>query len=616
MATNQDFILKSGLQINGPTLSTGTITAPTFIGALIGNASTATALATPRTIAYTGDAIGSGTFDGSSNVSFALTLAASGVVAGTYTKLTVDSKGRVTTGALLSSADITSGLGFTPYNATNPSAYISANQNITVSGDATGSGSTAIALTLANTGVVPGTYTKLTVDAKGRATLGASLVASDVTTALGFTPINSATLGANNGVATLDGSGKLSLAQIPASLLGAVVYQGTWNASTNTPAFASGVGTKGYYYKVSVAGSTAIDGISQWNIGDTIIFDGSTWDKIDGIASEVTSVFGRVGAISLLSSDVTGALGFTPYNATNPAGYISANQSITYSGDVTGTGTTSVALTLANTGVVTGTYNTVTVDSKGRVTTGSNAAYLLANQNISISGDAAGSGTTAISLTLANTGVVAGTYNNVTVDSKGRATAGSNVAYLTTNQAITFTGDASGSGSTSVALTLAASGVTAGTYSKVTVDVKGRVVSGSAISSADVTGALGFTPLNSINPVVTGPLLIGSMAIISTNTTFTSGAIQTVDSFATAAYRAAKYVATVIDSVNSKYHVVEFLLLHDGTNVYKTEYAQVTSVASLGTFDATITTGTLNVTFLPAASSTYTVRIAKTEMAV
>ncbi len=106
------------------------------------------------------------------------------------------------------------------------------------------------------------------------------------------------TAGASNGVATLDGGGKLTAAQIPASLVGAVVYQGTWDVSTNTPTLESGVGTKGHYYKVSVAGTLAIDGISQWNVGDTIIFNGATWDKIDGIANEIVSVAGLYGEIS------------------------------------------------------------------------------------------------------------------------------------------------------------------------------------------------------------------------------------------------------------------------------------------------------------------------------
>jgi hypothetical protein len=116
--------------------------------------------------------------------------------------------------------------------------------------------------------------------------------------------VASALLAAANGVATLDGAGKLVSAQIPASLLGALNYQGTWNAATNTPALVSGTGTKGFFYKVAVAGSTAVDGISQWNVGDSIVFDGTAWDKIDGVANEVLSVAGRTGVIVLTGADL------------------------------------------------------------------------------------------------------------------------------------------------------------------------------------------------------------------------------------------------------------------------------------------------------------------------
>ena len=57
--------------------------------------------------------------------------------------------------------------------------------------------------------------------------------------------------------------------------------------------------------------------------------------------------------------------------------------------------------------------------------------------------------------------------------------------YLTGNQTITFSGDASGSGTTSVTLTLASVG-TAGTYTKVTTDAKGRVTSGTTLSATDI----------------------------------------------------------------------------------------------------------------------------------
>jgi hypothetical protein len=67
-------------------------------------------------------------------------------------------------------------LGYTPYSSANPSGYISGNQTITVSGDASGSGDTSINLTLAGSGVSPGTYTlsTVTVDSKGRITSASS----------------------------------------------------------------------------------------------------------------------------------------------------------------------------------------------------------------------------------------------------------------------------------------------------------------------------------------------------------------------------------------------------------------------------------------------------------
>jgi phage-related tail fiber protein len=59
--------------------------------------------------------------------------------------------------------------------------YLTDNNTITVSGDASGSGTTAIALTLASVGT-SGTYTKVTTDAKGRVTSGTTLSANDIPT--------------------------------------------------------------------------------------------------------------------------------------------------------------------------------------------------------------------------------------------------------------------------------------------------------------------------------------------------------------------------------------------------------------------------------------------------
>ena len=65
---------------------------------------------------------------------------------------------------------------------------------------------------------------------------------------------------------------------------GVLSYQGTWNASTNSPALASGVGTPGYYYIVDTAGSTNLDGITDWAVGDWAVFSDlatDAWQKID-----------------------------------------------------------------------------------------------------------------------------------------------------------------------------------------------------------------------------------------------------------------------------------------------------------------------------------------------
>lgn len=71
-----------------------------------GAVESANKLTVGRNINLTGDATGSTTFDGSTNVDIAVALANSGVSAGTYTKVTVDAKGRVTTGTSLEKSDL------------------------------------------------------------------------------------------------------------------------------------------------------------------------------------------------------------------------------------------------------------------------------------------------------------------------------------------------------------------------------------------------------------------------------------------------------------------------------------------------------------------------------
>lgn len=123
---------------SGYITSSGSITGSS--GSCTGNAATATRWATGRTIALTGDVTGtSGSFDGSGNLSFAATLANSGVTAGTYLKVTVDAKGRVTGASAMTPGDVTGALGFTPANKAGDSftGSISVSGSITATGDIT-----------------------------------------------------------------------------------------------------------------------------------------------------------------------------------------------------------------------------------------------------------------------------------------------------------------------------------------------------------------------------------------------------------------------------------------------------------------------------------------------
>jgi hypothetical protein len=88
-----------------------------------------------------------------------------------------------------------------------------------------------------------------------------------------------------------------------ASFTGGLSYQGGWNALTNTPTLTSSVGTNGYYYIVTTAGTTNLNGITDWQIGDWAIFNGSVWQKIDQ-TNLVASVNGQVGVVVLTAADV------------------------------------------------------------------------------------------------------------------------------------------------------------------------------------------------------------------------------------------------------------------------------------------------------------------------
>jgi hypothetical protein len=140
--------------------------------------------------------------------------------------------------------------------------------------------------------------------------------------------------------------GPITLAELAAAM-GSTSYQGTWNAATNTPALASGVGTNGYYYVVSVAGTTNLNGIADWSVGDWAIYNGtvSAWQKVEGGATTMT-----VGTTVVTGGTNTKVL----YNNSGTLG----EYTVSGSGNVAMT--TSPVLTTPSLGVATATTMAIT----------------------------------------------------------------------------------------------------------------------------------------------------------------------------------------------------------------------------------------------------------------
>ena len=101
---------------------------------------------------------------------------------------------------------------------------------------------------------------------------------------------------------------------VPASSLGLVNYQGTWNASTNTPTLVSSVGVAGSYYVVSVAGNTNLNGITSWFVGDWAIFNGTIWQKVNGTMLG-TMAYQNANAVAITGGTING----TTIGDTTPA---------------------------------------------------------------------------------------------------------------------------------------------------------------------------------------------------------------------------------------------------------------------------------------------------------
>jgi len=198
---------------------------------------------------------------------------------------------------------------------------------------------------------------------------------------------------------------------------GQLNYQGTWNANTNSPTLVSGTGTKNNYYVVSVAGTTTLDGISSWSVGDWAIFNGTVWEKVLGGTTE----------------------SFANVSITTATGYLYANN----------TANVTASLTIPNSGLA----NSNVIIGNVTIALGSSTANLanltLANVIIQ-SGTIPSANLSSNSVVIGNTTVALGStvtsLGNVTLTN---TTISSGTANLTTAN-VTFSGASSSIGSLSV----------------------------------------------------------------------------------------------------------------------------------------------------------------------
>lgn len=264
----------------------------------------------------------------------------------------------------------------------NGSQWVNATVSLTttLTGDVTGSGAGSVTTTLANSGVTAGSYTNanITVDAKGRVTAASNgsaggvtsfnsrtgavtLSSGDVTGALGYTPYNNTN---PSGYITSSGSISGSAGSVPAS--GITGQTGMWTSTVRPGPYRLYRRDDNSNYSVQtywtgsywrLYGYSGDSGHADTQVGYA---DNAGYATSAGSASSVawTNVSGRPTAVS---------------SFTNDSGYLTGNQTVTLSGDITGSGATAISTTLASV-TTAGTFGgnnsipRITVDAKGRIT--------------------------------------------------------------------------------------------------------------------------------------------------------------------------------------------------------------------------------------------------------
>jgi hypothetical protein len=243
--------------------------------------------------------------DGAETVVYTLPTATSSVLGGV--KSQSDGSGKVVVGSdgTMSVSEVPKADNLTTARKLTFSGDVSGNNTFNGAGDVT------FALALVSSGVTAGTYTKLTVDAKGRVTAGTTLAASDVPS-LTLSKISDAGTAASKNVGTasgnvplLDSSGKLDSSVIPAMAINNIY---TSSSQTAMLALSADVG--------DVCART--DGAGSFMLKATPASTLSNWVQLTAPTDTVTSVNGKTGVVVLTTDNIAegGNLYFTAARAT------------------------------------------------------------------------------------------------------------------------------------------------------------------------------------------------------------------------------------------------------------------------------------------------------------